>query len=218
MKKELVFSVPTDRPFKLIALGDTHLNRGEHIGRGALDAITAQVPDLILHTGDIIDPDGLAPLQELAPLLMVRGNRDLLRWFALPARIALRIGERSVLLFHGHGTLPKYLQMKCLSLRRDPSIFRTNRAFPREATCADLVIYGHTHHPRLEMDEARLIINPGALTTTANLYGPADPSFAVITIAADGDVHAAIRARSIGWHECCNVLNVKAELFGGKTS
>ncbi len=196
--------IPGDRRLRLVALGDTHLNFGERIPAEAAAAIAAAEPDALLHTGDIAWLPGLAPLAEIAPIYAVRGNRDILNWRKLPAMRRFRMGRRSLLLFHGYGSsLADYLRMRRMATRRSPALRTMNLGFPAEAASDDFLIYGHTHLARAEVAAGRVIVNPGALTEKANVYGRGDPKFAVIELGADGAGTVKIRARSADWHVTC---------------
>lgn len=204
---EYDFSVPDGRPFRIAVLGDTHLSRGETIPPDAIDAIRGTEPDLILHTGDVVWLPGLAPIRDIAPLLLVRGNRDYLHWGELPAMVRIRIGCVRLLLFHGYGNLLGYARMKVISMRRNLAIREMNFNFPPEARDADVLVYGHTHMARAEVSGGKMILNPGALTEKSNVYGAGKPSFALITVARNGQVEAGIRTRANGWHASCRVTN-----------
>ena len=196
--------IPGDRRLRLVALSDTHLNFGERIPAEAVAAIAAAEPDALLHTGDIAWLPGLAPLAEIAPIYAVRGNRDILNWRKLPAMRRFRMGRRSLLLFHGYGSsLADYLRMRRMATRRSPALRTMNLGFPAEAASDDFLIYGHTHLARAEVAAGRVIVNPGALTEKANVYGRGDPKFAVIELGADGAGTVKIRARSADWHVTC---------------
>lgn len=196
--------IPEDRRLRLVALGDTHLNFGERLPAEAAAAIAAAEPDALLHTGDIAWLPGLAPLAEIAPIYPVRGNRDILDWRKLPAMRRFRIGRRSLLLFHGYGSsLVDYLRMRRMAARRSLALRTINLGFPSEAASDDFLVYGHTHLARVEAVAGRVIVNPGALTEKANVYGRGDPKFAVIELGADGAGTVEIRARSADWHVTC---------------
>lgn len=119
--------------------------------------------DLILHAGDVGDPDILTDLAAIAPVHAVFGNtdgysvRDIVR-----AQVELELEGWKVLVTHGHELgSPK------------PELLAA--AYPGR----DIIIYGHTHKPLLETVEAVLVVNPGAA-------GPArfhlDPSVAVMDL------------------------------------
>ena len=97
---------------------------------------------LILHLGDVghRDEDAamLERLAELAPVLAVRGNVDTAPWAeALPMTLDLTVNGWRLHLVHILSDL-------------DP------------ATACDAVLHGHSHKPRNEWQEGRLLFNPGA--------------------------------------------------------
>lgn len=102
--------------------------------------------DLILHAGDIGDPDIITELATLAPVHAVHGNTD--DW-ALSRRygetVDLTVEGVRIIVAHGH-----------LLGAPTPALLR--RSFPD----ADVVIYGHTHVPLVDRDLRPLIVNPGA--------------------------------------------------------
>ncbi len=97
---------------------------------------------LILHLGDVghRDEDAaiLERLGELAPLAAVRGNIDTAPWAeALPMTLDLTVNGWRLHLVH-------------ILADVDP------------ATPCDAVLHGHSHKPRNEWREGRLLFNPGA--------------------------------------------------------
>ncbi len=97
--------------------------------------------DLILHTGDIGNPNILEELRLLAPLEVVRGNNDYPEaWPEIPDYNYLEIEGWTILMVHDKSHAPGYLAQRS----------------------ADLVIFGHSHRPAdFEWEGARYI-NPGA--------------------------------------------------------
>src|SRR5437868_15527942 len=60
--------------------------------------------DLIIHAGDVGDPEVIDALRSLAPTFVVRGNVDKAHWAgAIPMQAGVEIGE---LLFHRHHCCP----------------------------------------------------------------------------------------------------------------
>ena len=90
--------------------------------------------DHILHAGDIGGEHVLEALREIAPLTSVRGNNDDDDGYAI-AR--LTIGRRRIVLTH---------------------IFRDALLNER----ADIIVAGHSHQPRNEVIDGKLIFNPGS--------------------------------------------------------
>lgn len=92
--------------------------------------------DLILHAGDVCGGDVLEALAAIAPTLAVGGNCDADP--ALPAhRLEVVSGVR-ILLHHGH------------------------LALEEAGHRPDVVVTGHTHVPRVEVDGDVLRVNPGS--------------------------------------------------------
>lgn len=123
--------------------------------------------DLILHAGDVGGPDGMrtiAELERIAPVEAVRGDHD--RALSLPPARSLQIAGRRVALVHGNrgrwieepvtllGTLSLGLLWPTSGLHG-----WLRRRFP----AADVIVYGHTHAPRLARTGGTLIFNPGAV-------------------------------------------------------
>ena len=97
--------------------------------------------DLIIHAGDIGNPEVLAGLERLAPVYAVRGNTDRGDWAAdLPLTRVVEVG--GVLLYVLH-------ELFCLDL--DPA-----------AVGLAAVIFGHSHSPHLERKNGVLFLNPGS--------------------------------------------------------
>ena len=103
--------------------------------------------DHILHAGDIGRPDLLAELEALAPVTAVYGNTDgfdVRRVCAQVARLSLE-GLR-VVVTHGDQF-------------GSPTASALMRAYPD----ADILVFGHTHEPLLELfDYVVTVMNPGA--------------------------------------------------------
>ncbi|MBC8997276.1 metallophosphoesterase family protein [Pseudomonas sp. N40(2020)] len=120
---------------KTAIISDTHgLLRPE-----ALAAL--QGCDLIIHAGDIGNPEILDQLSEIAPLHAVRGNNDLnLPWAAdLPDYLTFDLNGWQTLLTHDIADVPTDL---------DSHVKR--------------VITGHSHKPCIEWRGDRLYLNPGS--------------------------------------------------------
>jgi hypothetical protein len=105
----------------------------------ALDALRGS--DLIIHAGDVGQPDLLEPLRALAPLHVVRGNVDHGAWAAaLPMTARVEIGPHVFHVLHN-----------IAELDLDP---------PTTGFAA--VVYGHSHQPSIETRDGVLWLNPGS--------------------------------------------------------
>jgi putative phosphoesterase len=97
--------------------------------------------DRVLHAGDVGDPGILDRLRELAPVTAVRGNVDRGPWAAaLPETELVEIEGLSIYLIHDLGQLD----------------------LKPEAAGIRVVIYGHSHQPKIEEKNGVLYFNPGS--------------------------------------------------------
>lgn len=126
---------PNKIPTRIGLISDTHgLLREE-----ALDALRGC--DLIIHAGDVGNPEILAALQQLAPVVAVRGNVDTGEWAkALPETAVAEAGSVHLYVLHD-------LQ----SLDLDPL-----------AAGFQIVISGHSHQLARSERGGVLYINPGS--------------------------------------------------------
>jgi len=97
--------------------------------------------DLIIHAGDVGNPDVIKELSGMAPTHAVRGNVDAGGWAArLPMTVLVEVGAHRFYVLH---------QVSQLAL--DP---------------ADLgfaaVVFGHSHQPLIETRAGVLFLNPGS--------------------------------------------------------
>ena len=123
-------------PIRSISLiSDTHgLLRPE-----ALRALEGS--GLIIHAGDVGDPEILDELRRLAPVVAVRGNIDSGAWCAdLPETAVAEAGSGLIYVLH---------DIKALDLN------------PRAAGIA-MVVSGHSHKPSLQERDGVLYVNPGS--------------------------------------------------------
>ena len=102
--------------------------------------------DHILHAGDVGKPEILIELEALAPVTAVYGNTDGLELRArLPQVAAVELDGFAVVVTHGDQF-------------GHPTPEALHAAFPR----AEIIVYGHTHKPLLELvDRTVTVMNPG---------------------------------------------------------
>ena len=97
--------------------------------------------DLIIHAGDVGDPEILERLKELAPVFAVRGNIDTEPWAkALPETAVVEAGPATIYVLH---------DVKALDL--DPA-----------AAGLHIVVSGHSHKPSRAERGGVLFLNPGS--------------------------------------------------------
>src|SRR5438105_4541863 len=97
--------------------------------------------DRILHAGDVGDPVILDHLRELAPVTAIRGNVDREPWAAaLPETELIDVEGVSIYVLH---------DLARLDLKPEAAGIR-------------VVIYGHSHQPKIEEKNGVLYFNPGS--------------------------------------------------------
>ncbi|MEW6116053.1 MAG: metallophosphoesterase family protein [Nitrospirota bacterium] len=136
MKYQLTSNIQDDNRDCLIGvISDTHgLMRPEAIR--ALHGVS-----LIVHAGDVGAPEVLEALQNIAPVVAVRGNTDQDYW----ARKLLETEVAEI------GDLSLYVLHNIHELDLDPA-----------ASGFSAVIYGHSHMPSIESKNGVLYLNPGS--------------------------------------------------------
>jgi uncharacterized protein len=97
--------------------------------------------DLIVHAGDVGDPQILEQLRGIAPTFAVRGNVDTGNWAnALPLSEVVEAGPLQLYVLHDIATLDI-----------DP-----------QAARFAAVVFGHSHRPSAESRRGVLYLNPGS--------------------------------------------------------
>jgi uncharacterized protein len=116
-------------------ISDTH-------GLVRLEAVRAlKGSELLIHAGDIGNPQVIEQLHEIAPTFVVRGNNDRGAWAAgLPVTQVVEVGE---LLF--------YVLHEISQLDVDPAV----AGFAA-------VVSGHSHQPSIQFRDGVLYLNPGS--------------------------------------------------------
>jgi uncharacterized protein len=116
-------------------ISDTH----GQLRREAAEALRGV--DRILHAGDVGDPAILDALARIAPTTAVRGNVDTESWAqVLPETEIVEVGDVSIYILHDLGRLN----------------------LKPEAAGIGVVVYGHSHQPKIEEKNGVLYFNPGS--------------------------------------------------------
>ncbi|MDD2971212.1 MAG: metallophosphoesterase [Lachnospiraceae bacterium] len=156
---------------KILIVSDTHRRNDNY-----LTIVEREKPiDLLIHCGDAEGSEYL--IQEAAgcPVHIVLGNNDF--FSELDREKEFTIGSYKTWLTHGHNY---YVSMG-------------NETIKEEARSrgVDLVIYGHTHRPVVDIEDDMIAINPGSLT-----YPRQDgkrPSYIVMEIKDNGKAEFQIK-------------------------
>ena len=132
----------------VVAASDTH-------GRNdRLKTLEEKYPyaSLYLHGGDW----GGDP-KDYPKWISVKGNNDIRGSDELPSMRIVEAGEHKILMLHGH-QIP--------SNRRTEGLIN----LAKQNGC-DIVIYGHSHKPSVEVHDGILLVNPGSLSRSRDGKG-----------------------------------------------
>ncbi len=128
---------------KILVVSDTHKKNNNFF-----QVVKLHRPDMIIHCGDAEGSE--IALKEAAecPMQMVLGNNDF--FSDLPRELEFNIGKYKVWVTHGHNY---YVSMG-------------NETIKKEAIARgkDIVFYGHTHRPVIDIGEQIVAVNPGSLS------------------------------------------------------
>ncbi len=127
-------------PMKLLIFSDSH-------GRGGMEqAAAVERPDHILHLGDCVrDAQGLKNAVD-CPVTYVPGNCDYNS--SLPEVLTLELGGKRIYMTHGHLHGVKMMYMRAVYAALEAQ--------------ADILLFGHTHHPECFQQDGLWVMNPGA--------------------------------------------------------
>lgn len=134
---------------RVVVIADTHLRRdwpNRRLPAPAVEVLAGA--DVILHAGDITQPEHLDELRAHAPVHAVLGNNDPELADDLPETLEVELAGVRVGMIHDSGPVRGRER-------------RLRRRFPE----ADVVVFGHSHVPWHEVGEdGQLLFNPGSPT------------------------------------------------------
>jgi putative phosphoesterase len=128
---------------KVLIVSDTH-RRNENYFK----ILEMHKPDMVIHCGDVEGSEYALTEAADCPVHIVLGNNDF--FSDLPRELELQVGSHKVWVTHGHNY---YVSMG-------------NEHIKREAIARgmDIVLYGHTHKPVVDMSGGVIAVNPGSLS------------------------------------------------------
>jgi len=154
---------------KVLVISDSHGNW--HNVEGVIEQV-GEI-DMLIHCGDVEnDEDYIRALVD-CPVHIVSGNCDY--GYDLPATDTFMVGNYTVMACHGHSFYvhgsTKYL-----------------KEYARE-NGIDVVMFGHTHRPYIEIDEDVTVLNPGSISYPRQ--EDRRQTFLIMEIDEMGDAHYA---------------------------
>ena len=130
--------------------------------------------DMVIHLGDVEGSEYTIQEAVNCPVEMVAGNNDF--FSDLPSEKIFRIGKYNVMITHGHRY---YIGIGSEMLKREAV-----------AEGADIVMYGHTHRPVIDISKDIIAINPGSLSYPRQENRK--PSYIIMETDAQGDAHFSL--------------------------
>lgn len=129
-------------PYTIGVISDTH-------GLLRPEVVTSfEGVDLILHAGDVGDPEVIDSLESIAPLVVVRGNMDYGTWAErLPVSKSIAIGKTRLFVIHDIEWIDDQVALQEYQV----------------------VITGHTHRSLIHKQDNILFFNPGSAGPRRNL-------------------------------------------------
>jgi uncharacterized protein len=161
VKKEL----PNLKVIKTVGvISDTHVpKRARCIPKRVFEIF--QGVDYIIHAGDLVELAVIDELEQIAPVLAVRGNSDGLDVAnALPKLNSLKVFDWKIGVMHDQNILERLGSMEEIG----------------KANEFDVFVYGHTHIANVLWEGKILYLNPGSPTDPAGILNK--PSVAVLKI------------------------------------
>jgi putative phosphoesterase len=129
-------------------IADTHVPvRAREIPRSVFKVF--EKVDFTVHAGDLVDMSVIDELEHLAPVLAVYGNMDgpEIRG-KLPKLNSVKVSDWNIGVTHNPGALFGMKKMREITKQEG----------------FDVLVYGHTHNPRIKWEGKTLYINPGSPT------------------------------------------------------
>ncbi|MBE5959978.1 MAG: metallophosphoesterase [Lachnospiraceae bacterium] len=128
--------------------------------------------DLLIHLGDFEGDETYIRALAECPVEFVSGNND---YFSeIPREKIIQIGKYTTMLTHGH--------------RYGVNSGTDHIKYIASLNGADIVMFGHTHHPLIDLtDDTIWAINPGSITAPRQLGRI--PTFIIMDLDRMGEAH-----------------------------
>jgi putative phosphoesterase len=152
---------------KILIVSDTHGRNHNY-----LRTLEKVLPiDLLIHLGDFEGGEEFVETITPCPTEMISGNNDFFN--GLPKEKIIHIGKYTVMLTHGHRYGVNYGTHDLREAARKQK--------------ADIVMFGHTHVPMIDLSDSVWVINPGSLSLPRQ-HGRI-PTFIIMDLDSKGDAH-----------------------------
>ncbi len=155
---------------RILIVSDTHKRHGN------LEKVLERVGnlDLLIHLGDVEGGEDYIEAIANCPVEIIAGNNDF--FSRLEKEKEIEVGPYKVLLTHGNYY---YVSVGVENLRMDAV-----------ARGMDIVMFGHTHRPYLDISDEIVVLNPGSISYPRQLGKL--PSYIIMEIDSQGIFHFTI--------------------------
>jgi len=130
--------------------------------------------DLLIHLGDFEGGEEYIKSIAPCPIEFISGNNDFFN--GLPKEKMIQIGKYTIMMTHGH--------------RYGVNSTTCNLLDSAKRNKADIVMFGHTHVPMINLNEGIWMINPGSLALPRQ--NGKIPTFIIMDIDSYGDAHFSL--------------------------
>lgn len=154
---------------KILIVSDTHKKNDNYF-----QVVNMQKPDMVIHCGDAEGSEYAITQAAECPAQIVLGNNDF--FSDLPKEIVISIGKYRAWITHGHNY---YVSMGNEKIKREAA-----------GRGMDIVMYGHTHRPIIDMQGDVIALNPGSLSYPRQENHR--PSYMIMEIDHEGEAHFTI--------------------------
>lgn len=155
---------------RILVISDTHGKTNNYF-----DVLDKTAPiDMVIHCGDIGSSEHAITQESTCPVYCVSGNNDF--FSKLPKELDLTIGKYKVWVTHGH----------YYGVQFDDHTIK-DEAISRKV---DIVMYGHSHRPLIDITDELIVINPGSISYPRQ--EGKRPSYILMEIDRFGEAHFTI--------------------------
>lgn len=156
---------------KVLIVSDTH-GRDEYLFQ-TLEKV--RPIDLLIHLGDFEGSENYIKSIAACPVEMISGNNDFFN--GLPEERIIKIGNYNVMITHGH---------------RYGVYYNTHKIKEAAKTRqADIVMFGHTHIPMIDVKGSIWAINPGSISLPRQRKRV--PTYIIMEIDKKGEAHFTLK-------------------------
>lgn len=155
---------------RILIVSDTH-----RFNKNYLDLLERLYPlDMVIHCGDTEGSEYTLKEAARCPVMMVAGNNDF--FSHLPRELEFNVGKYKLWVTHGHNY---YVYMGTKDIKEAA---RTRGV--------DIVCFGHTHQPMVEIEEDLMLVNPGSISYPRQANRR--PSYVLMDIDREGEAHFSV--------------------------